>query len=81
MLVMEDYLWKSAFNYARNMTYVIFRGNLFLIPTVRYLFTRKGAGMSVKKAMNNSALFSDQNLGPFVFQRLGLSAQWFGYSH
>lgn len=37
--------------------------------------------MSVKKAMNNSALFSDQNLGPFVFLRLGLSAQWFGYSH
>ncbi|CAI8774328.1 hypothetical protein EMIT0P44_190074 [Pseudomonas sp. IT-P44] len=24
MLVMEDYLWESAFNYVRNMTYVIF---------------------------------------------------------
>ena len=32
-------------------------------------------------ALFNIALFSYYSLGPFVFQRLGLSAQWFGYSH
>jgi len=31
-------------------------------------------------AVFNIALFSYYSLGPFVFQRLGLSAQWFGYS-
>lgn len=31
-------------------------------------------------ALFNIALFSYYSLGPFVFQRLGLSAQWFGYS-
>ena len=31
-------------------------------------------------ALFNIALFSYYSLGPFVFQRLGVSAQWFGYS-
>jgi predicted MFS family arabinose efflux permease len=31
-------------------------------------------------ALFNVALFSYYSLGPFAFQRLGLSAQWFGYS-
>ncbi|MHC8391263.1 MFS transporter [Pseudomonas sp. MDT2-39-1] len=31
-------------------------------------------------ALFNIALFSYYSLGPFMFQRLGLSAQWFGYS-
>lgn len=31
-------------------------------------------------ALFNIALFSYYSLGPFVFQRLDLSAQWFGYS-
>ncbi len=31
-------------------------------------------------AVFNIALFSYYSLGPFMFQRLGLSAQWFGYS-
>ena len=31
-------------------------------------------------ALFNLALFSYYSLGPFVFQRLGLSASWFGYS-
>ncbi|MGL6243586.1 MFS transporter [Pseudomonas sp.] len=31
-------------------------------------------------ALFNIALFSYYSLGPFMFQRLGMSAQWFGYS-
>lgn len=31
-------------------------------------------------ALFNIALFSYYSLGPFVFQRLGVSARWFGYS-
>jgi hypothetical protein len=31
-------------------------------------------------ALFNIALFSYYSLGPFMFQRLDLSAQWFGYS-
>lgn len=31
-------------------------------------------------ALFNIALFSYYSVGPFIFQRLGMSAQWFGYS-
>jgi hypothetical protein len=36
MPVMENYLSEAAFNYARNMTYVIFCGKWFLRPVVRW---------------------------------------------
>ncbi|POA74808.1 hypothetical protein C1890_24585 [Pseudomonas sp. DP16D-R1] len=32
---MENYLSEAAFNYVRNMTYVIFSGKWFLRPVVR----------------------------------------------